>query len=380
MNKHSLRPITVTLVMSLTLVACKQDDAENTSTTDKIPEVGILTVQSRPLTLSTELPGRTTPYRIAEIRPQVGGILLNRLFEEGSEVKAGQPLYQIDPASYRATLTSTEASLESAHLLSQRYDRLIQKHAISQQDRDDARSQFLQAKAAVEGAQINLGYTRITSPIDGRIGRSSVTQGALLTANQETAMATVQQLDPIYVDLTQSSTEILRLKEDFANGRLKTVGEDQAEIRLLLENGKPYQHTGKLQFGEVNVDQGTGAVTLRAVFPNPENLLMPGMFVRAQLQQGIRSNALLVPQRGITRDKTGQALALVVGPDRKVQQRKITVERSVDTQWLVSNGLQVGDQLIVDGTQNVHPGIEVKPVPATDDTVQTNTSNPPSSK
>lgn len=380
MKKLPLRPLAFALVVSLTLAACQKNDAAAPAAANAPVEVGVVTVQARPLTLSTELPGRTTPYLIAEVRPQVGGILLKRLFKEGSEVKAGQPLYQIDPAPYRATLARAEASLESAKLLSERYDRLIQKRAISQQDRDDARSQFLQAKASVDTARIDLGYTTITSPIAGRIGRSSVTQGALLTASQATALATVQQLDPIYVDVTQSSTEILRLKEELANGRLKTVGEGQAEVKLLLENGKPYPHAGKLQFGEVSVDQGTGSVTLRAVFPNPDGLLMPGMFVRAQLQEGVRDNALLVPQRGITRDQSGQAVALVVGADNKVEQRKVTVDRSVNAYWLVNGGLAPGDRVIVDGTQNAKPGQQVNAVAAADEAGAKTTSNPPSAK
>lgn len=380
MKKYPLRPLALALALSLTLAACQKNDAAAPAAENSPVEVGFVTVQAQPLTLSTELPGRTTPYLIAEVRPQVGGILLKRQFQEGSEVKAGQPLYQIDPAPYRAALARAEASLESAKLLSERYDRLIQKKAISQQDRDDARSQFLQAKASVDTARIDLGYTTITSPIAGRIGRSSVTQGALLTASQATALATVQQLDPIYVDVTQSSTEILRLKEELANGRLKTLGEGQAEVKLLLENGKPYPHAGKLQFGEVSVDQGTGSVTLRAVFPNPDGLLMPGMFVRAQLQEGVRNDALLVPQRGITRDQTGQAIALVVGADGKVEQRKVGVDRSVNAYWLVNDGLAPGDRVIVDGTQNAKPGQQVHAVAAADEVGAKTTPNPPSAK
>jgi len=332
------------------------------------PEVGVVTVQPEDVALSTELPGRTSAYLIAEVRPQVGGILQKRLFEEGSEVRAGQPLYQIDPAPYRATLARAEASLESARLLSERYERLIASHAISQQDHDDARSQYLQARAAAESARIDVGYTRITAPISGRIGRSSVTQGALLTANQGNALATVQQLDPIYVDIVQPSTAILALKEDLASGRLKSAGDGQAEVGLQLENGRPYAHAGKLQFSEVSVDEGTGAVTLRAVFPNPDGLLLPGMFVRAQLQEGVRDGALLVPQRGITRDAGGQATALVVGADDKVESRQVTVERTLGDRWLVSAGLKAGDKVIVDGLQvmgqSLQPGTPVKAVPA----------------
>ncbi|VFR31092.1 RND efflux system, membrane fusion protein CmeA [plant metagenome] len=324
----------------------------------------MVTLQAENVALSAELPGRTTPYLIAEVRPQVSGILLTRLFEEGSEVQAGQPLYQIDPAPYRATLTRAEAALEQAKLLFERYERLVQSKAISQQDYDDARSQYRQVQAAAETARIDVGYTRITAPISGRIGRSSVTQGALLTASQTTALATVQQLDPIYVDIVQPSTAILKLKENLASGRLKSAGDGQAEVQLQLENGQPYPHAGKLQFSEVSVDEGTGAVTLRAVLPNPDGLLLPGMFVRAQLQEGVRDQALLVPQRGITRNPTGQATALVVGADNKAELREVTVERTVGDRWLVGAGLKPGDRVIVDGLQNVQPGAPVKAVPA----------------
>ena len=354
-------------VLALALSACRSG-SQGAFPPQGPTEVGVVTLQPQDVALTTELPGRTTAYLIAEVRPQVGGILLKRLFEEGSEVKAGQPLYQIDSAPYRAALARNEASLESARLLSERYERLIQHHAISQQERDDARSQYLQAKASTDSARIDLGYTLITAPISGRIGRSSVTQGALMTANQTTAMATVQQLDPIYVDVVQPSTSILRLKDDLASGRLKATPDGQVEVRLQLEDGKPYPLAGKLKFGEVTVDEGTGAVALRAVFPNPDGTLMPGMFVRAQLQEGVRSQALLVPQRGVTRDNNGQATALVVGSDGKAQLRQLTVERTVGTDWLVSSGLKAGDRVIVDGVQNVKPGAVVKAVPATDAT------------
>jgi RND family efflux transporter MFP subunit len=358
--------IALAIAVCLLLAACHKNEPVAANGAPGIPEVGVFTVQPQAVTLSTELPGRTTAYLIAEVRPQVGGILLKRLFVEGSDVKAGQTLYQIDPASYRATLARAQASLESARLLAQRYEHLIKTGAISQQEYDDARSSYLQAKASAETARINLDYTSITAPISGRIGRSSVTQGALVTANQSTALATVQQLDPIYVDIVQPSTAILQLKEYLASGHLKRGADGQAEVRLRLENGKPYPLAGKLQFSEVSVDQGTGAVTLRAVFPNPEGLLLPGMFVHAQFQEGVREHALLVPQRGITRDSTGQALALVVGAEDKVEQRKVTIERSVGTSWLVSDGLTAGDRVIVDGVQNVRPGGTVKTVAAGD--------------
>ena len=328
------------------------------------PEVGVVTLQARSVQLGSELPGRTSPYLVAEVRPQVGGILLERLFEEGSEVRAGQALYRIDPAPYRAALNRAEASLESARLRAERYQQLIQNHAISQQDHDDARSQYLQARADAENARIDLGYTRITAPISGRIGRSSVTQGALVTANQGDALATVQRLDPIYVDINQSSTALLRLKEDLASGRLKRADDNQAEVRLKLEDGSDYAHAGKLQFSEVSVDEGTGAVTLRAVFPNPDGLLLPGMFVRAQLQQGVREQALLVPQRGLTRDAAGRAIVMVVGEDGTIQPRTVTAERTVGSDWLISEGLSAGERVVVDGRQLARPGTRVDAVPA----------------
>lgn len=364
-ERNALLPgIALILTVCLSLAACQKNEPAEAREVAALPEVGVVTLQPQPVTLSTELPGRTTAYLIAEVRPQVGGILLKRLFVEGSDVKAGQVLYQIDPAPYRATLARAEASLESARLLAQRYAHLIKSGAISQQEEDDARSAYLQAKASAETARINLDYTSLTAPISGRIGRSSVTQGALVTANQGSALATVQQLDPIYVDIVQPSTAILRLKEAFASGRLQRGADGQAEVHLRLENGKPYPLAGKLQFSEVSVDQGTGAVTLRAVFPNPDGLLLPGMFVHAQFQEGVRDQALLVPQRGITRDSNGQALALVVGADGKVEQRDVTVERSVGTSWLVNDGLKAGDRVIVDGVQNVKPGVTVKAVAA----------------
>lgn len=331
-----------------------------------LPEVGVVTVQPRSLHLSTELPGRTSAYLVAEVRPQLSGILLERRFQEGSDVRAGQVLYQINPAPFRATLARAEANLEAARLLSERYDRLVQTRAISQQERDDARSQFLQAQAAVESARIDLDFTRITAPISGRIGRSTVTQGALVTANQAAALATVRQLDPIFVDVVQPSAALLRLREDLASGRLKSAGEGEAEIRLRLENGQEYPLAGKLQFSEVSVDEGTGAVTLRAVFPNPDGVLLPGMFVRAQLREGVREQALLVPQRGVTRDTQGNAVALVLDGNDTVQQRAVSTERSIDGQWLVSAGLEAGDRVVVDGVQNVQPGSQVRPVPAGD--------------
>ncbi|GKW14439.1 multidrug resistance protein MexA [Pectobacterium carotovorum subsp. carotovorum] len=351
-----VRPLLAILTV-VTLASCDRPPAPPQSS---VPEVGIVTLATTNVPLTSELPGRTASYRVAEVRPQVGGILQKRLFEEGSLVQAGQILYQIDPAPYRAALAKAEASLESAKLLAQRYEKLVKTSAISQQDRDDARSSWLQARAEVDSARIDLGYTSIRAPISGRIGRSSVTQGALLTANQTDAMATIQQLDPIYVDIPQSSTSLLKLQDEFAAGHLKKDAEQQAEVRLMLDSGREYTHPGRIRLSEVTVDESSDSVIIRAEFPNPEGRLLPGMFVRATLQEGVRENVLLVPQRGIARDPAGQASALIVGEDNKVIRKLVMTERVVGNQWLISEGLKSGDRVIVDGTQNARPGNEVR--------------------
>lgn len=347
----------LSVLLTLTLSGC---DQPHPPVQNSVPEVGIVTLTGTNVVLTTELPGRTSSFRTAEVRPQVGGILQKRLFDEGAIVKAGQGLYQIDPAPYRATLAKAEASLESSRLLAQRYERLLKTRAISQQDRDDARSSWLQVKADVDSARIDLGYTTITAPISGRIGRSSYTQGALLTANQTNALATIQQLDPIYVDIPQSSTALLTLQDEFAAGRLKQNGKQQAEVKLLLDNGTEYSHLGRIKLSEVTVDESTDSVIIRAEFPNPDGRLLPGMFVRAKLQEGVREDALLVPQRGISRDPTGQASALVVDKDNKVIRKSVVTDRVVGNQWLIRDGLQSGDRVIVDGTQKAQPGNEVR--------------------
>lgn len=350
-----------TLAACLLMASCKESDAAVVAQAP-VPEVIVLSVRSEPLRLTTILPGRTRANLGAEVRPQVGGILLKRAFQEGAEVKEGQLLYQIDTAPYRAALTRAEASLDSAQSLMRRYESLVKSHAISQQQYDDARSQYLQANAAVESARIDLGYTRITAPISGRIGRSKVTQGALVTANQAAELATVQQLDPIYVDIVQPSIALLQLKDDLANGQLKSDEKNQADIRVKLENGRDYAYTGKLQFSEVSVDESTGSVTLRAIFPNPQGDLLPGMFVRAELEEGVRQQALLVPQRAVSRDSQGKTSVFVVDANNAVKERELTIERAVDGQWLISDGLKVGTRVIVDGIQHVRPGMKVKPI------------------
>jgi membrane fusion protein (multidrug efflux system) len=342
-----------------------------------LPEVSVITVKPQRVTLTTELPGRTSAYLIAEVRPQVGGIIQKRLFTEGSDVKEGEVLYQIDPAVYQATYNSAKAALSRAEanlipirLKAGRYAELVKINAVSRQDYDDASAALTQAeadveagKAALEAARINLAYTKVTAPISGRIGRSSVTNGALVTASQPAALATIQQLSPIYVDVTQSSAELLRLKQNLASGLLKSNGAAQAKARLLLEDGSPYPLPGTLKFSEVTVDQSTGSITLRAIFPNPRHTLLPGMFVRAILEEGVNEHAILVPQRGVTRNPAGNAMVMVVGSEEKVEPRVIKVLRTVGENWLVSEGLKSGDRVILEGLQKARPGTPVKAVP-----------------
>lgn len=345
---------------ALTLVGC-QDEA--TPPAAQAPQVGVVTLAAQPYTLTTELPGRTAAFRIAEVRPQVDGIIQKRLFTEGSEVKAGQQLYQIDAATYAASLKSAEASVASARSLAARYKELVVDKAVSQQAYDEAEAARLQAEAALEKARIDLRYTRVLAPIGGRVGRSVVTEGALVSNGQSTAMATIQQLDPIYVDVTQSSAELLRLRRELAAGQLEQAGK-AAKVSLTLEDGSTYPHSGTLEFSEVSVDEGTGSVTLRAVFPNPEHNLLPGMFVHARLNSAVKQQAILAPQQGVTRDLKGQATALVVGADDKVELRQLQAERTSGNRWLVSSGLQAGDRLITEGLQYVRPGDQVKVAPA----------------
>ena len=341
-------------------------------------EVGVVTLQAATVGLSTELAGRTTPYAMAEIRPQVGGIIQQRAFTEGGDVKAGQTLYQIDPATFQNTFDSakaalgrSEANLVTTRLKAERYKELVAIKAVSQQDFDDAQAAFKQAeasvaadKAALETARINLGYTHVAAPISGRIGKSSVTQGALVTASQAAALATIQQLDPIYVDVTQSTTELMRLKRDLASGVLKRAGNGRVKVRLVLEDGTAYPLEGKLAFTDVSVDAGTGSVTVRALFPNPKQDLLPGMFVRAVLETGAREQSILVPQQAVTRNTKGEAVVMLALPEGKFAPRVIKTEQAVGDKWLVSAGVQPGDQVIVEGLQRLRPGTVIKPVPA----------------
>ncbi len=359
------------------LAACGKGDGKSAAAPAAPPEVGVYRVEPQRQAVTTELPGRTRARLIAQIRPQVGGIVQSRLFEEGALVKAGQVLYQLDPAGFEASFASAQASLAKAEatlgasrLTARRSADLVKIDAISRQQDDDAQASLKQAeadvavaRAASQSARINLDRTRITAPISGRVDISAVTPGALVTANQAEAMTTVQQLDPLVVDVVQSSSELLRLKRDLAAGTLKRGGEGEAPIRLRLEDGSAYPHAGRLQFSGVTVNPGTGAVTLRALVPNPDGLLLPGMYVRAVLESGVAEQALLVPQQGITRTPSGDASALVVGEGDKVERRKVVVDRAIGNRWQVTSGLEAGDRVIVDGLQRAKPGAAVRPVP-----------------
>jgi membrane fusion protein (multidrug efflux system) len=367
--------IAATLIAGLSLAGCSKP--KSAPPPSGPPEVGIIVVKPEKVTLTTQLSGRTVPLLIAEVRPQVSGIILKRLFTEGSDVKAGQVLYQIDPAVYRAAYASAkaaearaEATLFSVRLKAGRYQDLVKINAVSRQDNDDVQAALKQAeadvastKAAVETARINLAYTKVTAPISGRISRSTVTDGALVTASQPAALATIQNLSSMYVDVTQSTAELLKLKQNLANGVMKKGDSAQAPVKLLLEDGSQYPLSGLLKFSEVTVDQSTGSVTLRAVFPNPKQTLLPGMFVRAILEEGVNENAILIPQRGVTRNQKGEAVVMVVGAEDKVEPRPITVVRTVGDTWLVSDGLKAGDRVILEGFQKARPGTPVKTVP-----------------
>jgi membrane fusion protein (multidrug efflux system) len=327
--------------------------------------------------LTTELPGRTSAYRVAEIRPQVNGIILKRFFTEGSEVQAGQALYQIDPAPLQATLDNAKAALGRAEgnrpavrLRAERVSELVVDKAVSQQEVDDAAAALKQAdadiqfwKAMVETARINLNHARITAPVSGRIGKSQVTEGALVTAHQPLPLATIQQLDPIYVDVPQSTTQLLRWQGRQEAGRLNPNGAGQKKVKLILEDGRSYGQEGTLQFRDVTVDPSTGAVTLRAVFPNPQGILLPGMFVRTVVKEGVQEQAILIPQQAVSRDPKGNPVALIVAASGKVEQRQLGLDRAIQDQWLVTSGLAAGDQVIVEGLQKVRPGAAVKTVP-----------------
>ena len=355
-SKPAVPALLLAISLTTLLSACKEEPATAAAPP---PKVGVITLQPQAFALTSELPGRTSAYRVAEVRPQVNGIILKRLFTEGREVKAGQQLYQIDPALYAATLKSAQATLQSSQSLAERYQLLVDEQAVSRQAFDEARAKQMEAEAALQTATINLRYTKVLAPIGGRIGRSAVSEGALVSNGQSTAMAVIQQLDPIYVDVTQSSLEILKLRNDLASGRLQKAGNNAATVKLLLEDGSEYPQAGQLEFSEVSVDPGTGSVTLRAVFPNPKHDLLPGMFVHAQLQAGVSAQAILAPQQGVTRNLKGQPTALVVNQHDQVELRELQAERTAGNAWLINHGLQAGDRLIVEGLQFVKPGITV---------------------
>jgi len=377
LSKNDYAPLTWAVALMALMILLGGCDRGHGKQATPVPEVATVTIQPQQVELSTELPGRTSAYLVAEIRPQVNGIIKKRLFREGSDVKAGQLLYQIDPAPFqvahdsaKASLGKAQANLPSIRSRAERYQELLVDKAVSRQDYDDAAAAVAQARAeieywqaAVEGARINLGYTRVTAPISGRIGKSSVTVGALVTAYQPTSLSTIQQLDPIYVDVTQSSAELLRLKRNLEAGRLSADGANRRKVRLLLEDGTPYPLEGTLQFRDVTVDPATGSFTLRIVVPNPKHLLLPGMFVRAVVQEGIDAQAILVPQQGVSRNPKGEPVALVVDEAGTVQQRVLSLNRAIADQWLVASGLSAGERLIVEGAMNVRPGAAVKVIP-----------------
>jgi len=367
----------VVIVFGLILFSCGQQSSKGGPPQGGPPEVAVVEVKPEKVAITTELTGRTSAYLVAEVRPQVGGIIQKRLFNEGGDVKTGDVLYQIDPAIYqaayasaKAALARAEANLTTTRLRAERYRDLVTIKAVSQQDYDDITAALKQSeadietgKAAVETARINLAYTRVTAPISGRIGKSSVTAGALVTASQGSALATIQQLDPVYVDVTQSSANLLRLQQSMASGKLKRNGAGQAKVKLILEDDTKYPLEGTLQFRDVTVDPTTGSVILRVVFPNPKGILLPGMFVRAVVEEGVNDQAILIPQQVVSRDPKGNPVALIVNATGKVEQRKLSLDRAIGSQWLVSEGLAPGDRVIAEGMQKVRPGAGVKAVP-----------------
>ncbi|PWB62484.1 MAG: efflux transporter periplasmic adaptor subunit [Deltaproteobacteria bacterium] len=366
----------IALASGLLPAGCNKTDGKQTAA-PIAQEVATVTVRPQQAVLTTELPGRTSAYRIAEVRPQVNGIIQKRLFVEGSEVKAGQLLYQIDPAPFRAALENAmaalgkaEANLPALRSKAERYKEALVDKAVSQQDYDDAASAMKQSeadiqswKAMVDAARINLGYTRITAPISGRIGKSNVTEGALATAHQPTALTTIQQMDPIHVDVFQATAELLRLKRRLEDRRLTTTGSKQNKVKLLLEDGSAYPMEGTLQFRDVSVDPTTGSVILRIVFPNPKGTLLPGMYVRAVVTEGVNEKAILIPQQAVARDPKGNPMTLIVDGSGKVTQRMLNLDRAIGDKWLVTSGVAPGDRVIVEGMQKVRPGASVKEVP-----------------
>ena len=373
-NKSGIIVISAFIAFCFMLSGCGE---KKTGGPPPMPEVAVMTIQTKPVVTTTELSGRTSANLVAEVRPQVGGIIQKRLFTEGSDVKEGQALFQIDPSLYqvaldnaRAALARSEAQLSTIQLREARMKDLLTDKAVSKQDYDDAAAALKQVqadiqygRATVEAARINLKYTTITAPISGRIGKSNVTAGALVTAHQPLALATIQKLDPMFVDVSQSTADILKLRRQMQEGLLEKNGKNQQEVRLFLDDNSEYPIKGKLQFQDVSVDPTTGSVILRMVFPNPKGVLMPGMFVRAIIQEGIHKNAILVPQQAVSRDPKGNPQLLIVDKDGNVQQKQLALDRAIADEWLVSSGLEQGDQVIIEGISKVKPGIPVKVVP-----------------
>jgi RND family efflux transporter MFP subunit len=354
------RLILPALAMSLVLAACDRPQQQQMPPAN----VGYTVIKEQPVPLLVELPGRTNPFAVSEIRPQVSGIIQKRLFVEGSTVRQGQPLYQIDPAPYRAIYDSAMATLASTKAKAERYARLLSENAIAPQDADDARASYLQAKATADAARINLGYTRIVAPISGRIGASTVTEGALVTAQQATALTTISTLDPIYADVGQSSAELVALKRAVQAGNVNSTGRLIAEVSLKLDDGSTYAEKGRLQFTDVTVDPATGAVQLRAIFPNHGGLLLPGLYVRATINQGIDPHGILVPQNAVGHNQKGDPTALVVDDKNFARLRMIKTGRAIDGNWQVLEGLKAGDKVITEGLAKVQPDMPVNPQPA----------------
>jgi membrane fusion protein (multidrug efflux system) len=371
--KNRMAPLALALILS----ACGGGgESQQQGAPQGPPQVGFVTVQQQPVTLTTELPGRTAPYETSDVRPQVNGLILARLFQEGDYVRQGQPLYRIDPAPYqaavasaRAALSRAQASIASTRNLARRYGELVKINAISRQEYENAVTGAQQAeadiaaqRAALQQAQIDLSRTTIRAPISGRIGRSVSTTGALVSAAQTEALTTIQRLDPIYVDIQQSSADLLKLRQQIMDGDLSR-GTGAARVRLKLEDGSTYPMEGTLKFTDVTVDPATGTQAIRAVFANPRGLLLPGMYVRAELVEGTKANGILVPQRAVTRDPKGAATVLVIGADGKLAPRPLQTQRTVGDQWLVTGGLQPGDKVVIEGAQMLQPGTPVKGYP-----------------
>jgi membrane fusion protein (multidrug efflux system) len=357
--RHVSRTIFVAALLAMTAACSRNDGGQRPP-----PEVGVVTIKPQQAELEVELPGRTSPYATSQVRPQVNGIIQARLFKEGGKVVAGQPLYQIDPKPYQAAYDNAAATLGTAKAKADRYAALVKQNAIAPQDYDDARAAYKEAAANVETARINLDYTHVNAPISGIIGRSLFTEGALVTANQADPLTTIQTLDPIYVDINQSSSELVALKRAMAQGQVSRDAPATARATLVLDDGTEYGREGTFEFSEVTVDPTTGAVTLRARFPNPDGLLLPGMYVRAKIIEGVSRNAILAPQRGVSRNEKGEPTALIVDDKGIVRLRILIFSRSIGKDWLVTDGLKAGDKLIVEGLQNVRPDQPVHAVPA----------------